>query len=174
MIEKYRVWVIDDDHEMRDSLTELLQSGGFDVQALSRADGVLEKLRLQSPDVVLCDVRMPGMSGIELLHALKDETDVPLVLMSAHGDIPMAVNAIQDGAYSFLEKPFDPRRLLKLLSNAAQLNRLSLNTVRLKERLSDLSGLDRVLLGNAKSIVQLRQEILDLSDSSANVMLLGT
>ena len=173
MTEKYRVWVIDDDREMRDSLTELLQSGGFEVETLCRADGVLDRLRLQSPDVLLCDVRMPGMSGIDLLSALKNETTVPLVLMSAHGDIPMAVNAIQEGAYSFLEKPFDPRRLLKLLSNAAQLNRLSLNTQRLKERLSDLSGLDRILLGNAKSIVNLRQEILDLSDSAANVMLLG-
>jgi DNA-binding NtrC family response regulator len=173
MIEEFRAWVIDDDHIMRDSLTELLESGGFAVQSFSRADVVIEKLGLLPPDVMLCDVRMPGMSGIEFLHALKGETDVPLVLMSAHGDIPMAVNAIQDGAYSFLEKPFDPRRLLKILSNAAKLNRLSLDTIRLKERLSDLSGLDRVLLGNAKSIILLRQEIVDLSDSAANVMLLG-
>ncbi len=173
MIEKHRIWVIDDDREMRDSLTELLESGGFEVQTLTRADGVLEKLRSQTPDVLLCDVRMPGMSGIELLSALKGEASVPLVLMSAHGDIPMAVDAIQEGAYSFLEKPFDPRRLLKLLSNAAQLRRLSVTAERLKDRLSDLSGLDRILLGNAKSIVQLRQEILDLSDSTANVMLLG-
>ncbi len=173
MVEKYRILVIDDDHEMRDSLAHLLGSGGFEVQTLPGASRVLNTLDAQPIDVILCDVRMPGMTGIELLDTLKGKTSIPLVLMSAHGDIPMAVNAIQDGAYSFLEKPFDPRRMLKLLGNAAQLNRLSLNTERLKARLSDLSGLDRVLLGNAKSIKNLRHEILDLSGSVANVMLLG-
>lgn len=173
MVEKFRVLVIDDDHEMRDSLAHLLGSGGFEVQTLPRAERVLNILDAQPIDVILCDVRMPGMTGIELLSTLKGKTSIPLVLMSAHGDISMAVNAIQDGAYSFLEKPFDPRRMLKLLGNAAQLNRLSLNTERLKARLSDLSGLDRVLLGNAKSIKNLRHEILDLSGSIANVMLLG-
>lgn len=173
MAERYKILVVDDDQEMRESLTHLLGSGGFDVQTLPRAERVLDMLDLQSFDVILCDVRMPGMSGIELLNTLKDKSAIPLVLMSAHGDIPTAVKAMQDGAYSFLEKPFDPRRMLKLLSNAAQLNRLSLNTERLKARLSDLSGLDRVLLGNAKSIQNLRQEIHDLSDSVTNVMLLG-
>lgn len=173
MVEKFRVLVIDDDHEMRDSLAHLLGSGGFEVQTLPGAGRVLNMLDAQPIDVILCDVRMPGMTGIELLNTLKGKTSIPLVLMSAHGDIPMAVNAMQDGAYSFLEKPFDPRRMLKLLGNAAQLNRLSLNTERLKARLSDLSGLDRVLLGNAESIKNLRHEILDLSGSVANVMLLG-
>ena len=173
MADKYSVLVIDDDPEMRDSLVHLLGSGGFDVRTLPRADQALNILGSQPVDVILCDVRMPGMTGLELLSSLKDKTSIPLVLMSAHGDIPMAVNAIQDGAYSFLEKPFDPRRMLKLLGNAAQLNRLSLNTERLKARLSDLSGLDRVLLGNAESIRNLRHEILDLSTSVANVMLVG-
>lgn len=173
MVEKYKILVIDDDHEMRDSLGHLLRSGGFEVQTLPGAGRVLNILDAQPIDVILCDVRMPGMTGIELLDTLKGKISVPLVLMSAHGDIPMAVNAIQDGAYSFLEKPFDPRQMLKLLGNAAQLNRLSLNTERLKARLSDLSGLDRVLLGNAENIKNLRHEILDLSGSVANVMLLG-
>ncbi len=173
MVEKFRVLVVDDDHEMRDSLVHLLESGGFEVQTLPGASRVLNILDAQPIDVILCDVRMPGMTGIDLLEILKDKTSIPIVLMSAHGDISMAVNAIQDGAYSFLEKPFDPRRMLKLLGNAAQLNRLSLITERLKARLSDLSGLDRVLLGDADSIKNLRHDILDLSGSVTNVMLLG-
>ncbi len=173
MVEKFNVLVIDDDPEMRDSLAHLLENGGFKVQTLPGAGRVLNMLDTQPIDVILCDMRMPGMTGLELLSTLKDKTSIPLVLMSAHGDIAMAVNAMQEGAYSFLEKPFDPRRMLKLLGNAAQLNRLSLNTERLKARLSDLSSLNRVLLGNAKSIKNLRHEILDLSDSAANVMLLG-
>jgi len=104
---------------------------------------------------------------------LQGKTSVPMVLMSAHGDISMAVSAMQDGAYSFVEKPFDPRHLLKLLEDAATLYRLSRDSERLKARLADLTGLDRVLLGATKNIVSLREEILDLSESDANVMLRG-
>jgi len=173
MVNDYRVLVIDDDRGLRDSFCDLLESGGFDVEALPRASGVLEKLASYGPDVILCDVRMPGVTGIELLEMLQGKTSVPMVLMSAHGDISMAVSAMQDGAYSFVEKPFDPRHLLKLLEDAATLYRLSRDSERLKARLADLTGLDRVLLGATKNIVSLREEILDLSESDANVMLRG-
>ena len=173
MVNDYRVLVIDDDRGLRDSLCDLIESGGFDVEALPRASGVLEKLASYGPDVILCDVRMPGVTGIELLEMLRGKTSVPMVLMSAHGDISMAVSAMQDGAYSFVEKPFDPRHLLKLLEDAATLYRLSRDSERLKARLADLTGLDRVLLGATKNIVSLREEILDLSESDANVMLRG-
>lgn len=169
----YRIMVIDDDKSMRESLSHLLEAAGFEVQCLSRAENIPARMKAQDTEVLLCDVRMPGVTGIELLGQLKPQSRVPIVLMSAHGDIPMAVHAIQEGAYSFLEKPFDPRRLLKLLENAAQLHRLSLNTQRLRDRLADLSGLDRILIGKTAAIDALRGEIMDLSTSNANVMLLG-
>lgn len=168
-----RILVIDDDREMRDSLGTLLDSGGFEVDLRSGAEGVVEFLDDDPVDVILCDVRMPGMTGLDLQQALKSHSTIPLVLMSAHGDIPMAVSAIQDGAYSFLEKPFDPRRLLSLLGNAARMNKLSRTTQRLKARLADLSGLDRILLGESESIRAIRREIEDLSDNNANVLLIG-
>ena len=171
--DQFKVLVIDDDPEMRDSLELLLQGGGFSVQLLDGATNVPEKIGEFHPDVVLCDVRMPGITGMELLKSLDTRASPPFVLMSAHGDIPTAVDAMQEGAYSFLEKPFEPRRLIKLLSNASQLNRLSNDNRRLRERLSTLSGLDRILLGNADSIVKLREEILDLGDCGANILILG-
>lgn len=173
MANDYRIMVIDDDKAMRDSLHHLLTKGGFDVFCLSSAKGVEKALLAQDFDVLLCDVRMPGMTGMELLEALKNESSVPLVLMSAHGDISMAVAALQNGAYSFLEKPFDPRRLLNLLENAAQRHRLSEKTSRLTKRLSELSGLDRIMIGDSKQIVALRNEILELSTAEPNVMLIG-
>lgn len=169
----YRVLVIDDDKEMRDSLTHLLEAGGFEVQVLPKVENVLSRMTTQQTDVLLCDVRMPGVTGIELQAQLAGQSTVPMVLMSAHGDIEMAVAAVQSGAYSFLEKPFDPRRLLRLLENAARLNRLSQDTLRLKERLADLSGLDRVLLGKTQPIEALRADIIDLSATDATVMLIG-
>lgn len=173
MIVPFRILVIDDDKEMRESLAHLLETAGFDVQCISKAENVLSRLESQNTDALLCDVRMPGVTGIELLEQLKDITTVPMVLMSAHGDIDMAVSAIQQGAYSFLEKPFDPRRLFKLLENASRLHRLSRNAERLQDRLADLAGLDRILIGKTKSIEALRADIMNLSSAEANVMLLG-
>ncbi|WP_026480880.1 sigma-54 dependent transcriptional regulator [Ahrensia sp. 13_GOM-1096m] len=173
MILKSNILVIDDDREMRNSLKDLLTSGGFQVEVISSAQQGLEKLRQQQFDVILCDVRMPNMSGLELQKALQPISKIPIVLMSAHGDISMAVSAVQDGAYTFLEKPFDPRRLLGVLSNAAKLNHLTLNNDRLKDRLSKLSGLDKILIGESEPIQRLRNDVFDLSHLDSNVLITG-
>lgn len=173
MTETYDILVVDDDREVRESLALLLEGGGFHCRSLSGAESVEETLATDPPDVILCDVKMPGMSGMDLLRMLDRDQSPPLVLMSAHGDIPMAVEAMQEGAYSFLEKPFDPRRLLRLLFNAAKFYRLSKHADRLRERLSSLSGLDRILIGNTTSIAALRERVLDLGDSTANVLIVG-
>jgi len=170
---EFRILVIDDDREMRDSLDQLLTSSGWQVHTLRRATEVAQHLSGWAPDVILSDLRMPGMSGIELLQSLSGENAPPVVLVSAHGDIPRAVEAMQLGAYSFLEKPFDPRRLLSVLQHAAEQRRLQQETARLKDRLANLSGLDRVLLGESNEIRRLREDIIGLSDLSATVMLLG-
>lgn len=168
-----RVMVIDDDRSMRDSLTHLLAKAGWRVEALADAGDATQRIAGFQPDVILTDVRMPGMSGLDLLHSLSGSDQPPVVLISAHGDIPMAVAAMQDGAYSFLEKPFDPRRLMTALRHAAEQYRLRQDTARLRARLAHLSDLDRILLGDAKSIQDLRTDILDLGETDATVMLLG-
>ncbi len=169
----FKVLVVDDDRSMRQSLVELLEAAGWAVSALSRATLVMEYLAHTSPDVILSDVRMPGMSGLELLSSLDRHVAPPLVLISAHGDIPMAVQAIQDGAYGFIEKPYEPRRLLTVLRHAAEQNRMRRSNARLKDRLFKLSGLDRILLGQTDAITDLRQEVLDLADTSVAVLLQG-
>ncbi len=169
----YRVIVVEDDREMRESLVHLLSKARWQVEALSRGEDVDRRLKEILPDVILSDVRMPGMSGLDMLRSLTNTAAPPVVLISAHGDIPMAVEAMQDGAYSFLEKPFDPRKLLNVLRHAAERYRLTLDTTRLKARLASLSGLDRVLLGDTHGIKTLREDLLDLCDSDAPVLLLG-
>ncbi|WP_193371270.1 sigma-54-dependent transcriptional regulator [Pelagibius marinus] len=169
----YRILVVDDDREMRDSLNHLLGKAGWLVETL--ASGVEAEARIAAlqPDVVLSDVRMPGMSGLDLLRRLVGAGGPPVVLISAHGDIPMAVEAMSDGAYTFLEKPFDPRRLLTALRHAAEHYRLRQDTARLRARLARLSDLDRILLGDTKAMQDLRVDVLDLGETDATVMLLG-
>lgn len=167
------ILVVDDDKSMRQSLVDLLEAAGWQVDAVARATLVAARLNGNLPDVILSDVRMPGMTGIELLASLDPTTAPPLVLISAHGDIPMAVQAMQDGAYSFVEKPYEPRRLLSILSHAAEQRRMRQDNVRLKERLRRLSGLDRILLGQTGDVVRLRHDILDLAETSASVLITG-
>ncbi len=169
----YRVLVIDDDKEMRQSLEHLLSKAGLEVEALSDAMGVVRKLENMRPDVILSDVRMPGRSGLELLTDITSVDGPPVVLISAHADIPMAVEAIQQGAYSFLEKPFDPRSLLSILDHAAEKKRLTADTLRLRERLSKLAGLDRVLLGDSEALRHIRELVLDYSQTDATIMITG-
>jgi two-component system C4-dicarboxylate transport response regulator DctD len=173
MNEIKRVLVIDDDREVRESIQHLLTSAGFEVEMLSSGTQIIGALDEHDFDVILCDVKMPNMTGLEVQQQLKNMSQIPLVLMSAHGDIPMAVSAIQDGAYSFLEKPFDPRRLITILENAARFSRLKNKNLRLVDRLANLSGLDRILVGETAIIKKLRDEVIDLADTSANVLIVG-
>lgn len=169
----FHVFVVDDDREMRESLTHLLTSSGWKVDAFAQAVGAIAAVDNLNPDVVLSDVRMPGVSGLDLLQTLNNSENPPVVLISAHGDIDMAVDSMQEGAYSFVEKPFDPRRLITILKHAAENHRLTKDTERLRHRLERLSGLDRTLLGNTASMRRLREDILDLADTDAPVMILG-
>ncbi|WP_294608860.1 sigma-54 dependent transcriptional regulator [uncultured Roseovarius sp.] len=168
-----RIMIVEDDKAMRLSLIDLLEAAGWQVEALPRAARVAERLAEFQPDVILSDVRMPGLSGQDLLASLDPELSPPLVLISAHGDIAMAVRAMQGGAYSFVEKPYEPRRLLNILQHALDQHRMKRTTQRLKQRLMQLSGLDRVLLGQTPETTALREEVLDLAQSGAAVLLQG-
>ncbi len=169
----WHVLVVDDDREMRVSLVDLIESAGWRASTLARAAEVRRRIAQEPPDVILTDVRMPGMSGLDLLESLDRETSPPVVLISAHGDIPMAVEAIQNGAYSFVEKPYSPKRLLSILSHASEQHMMRAINRRLRSRLAELSGLDRILVGQTASMKKLRAEILDLADSPATVLVQG-
>lgn len=169
----WRVLIVDDDREMRASLVDLAEAAGYRAKALPRAAEVERWLPRFQPDVILSDVRMPGMSGIELLESLSGTQSPPLVLISAHADIPMAVDAMKNGAYSFVEKPYEPRRLLSILSHAAEQHRMREDNIRLRERLFQLSGLDRLLIGETPEIIRVREEITLLSQSAAQVLITG-
>lgn len=113
------VFVIDDDAAMRDSLDFLLGSAGFTVTLFDSALGFLDALPGLGFGCVVSDVRMPGLDGIELLKRLKsDQRELPIVVMTGHGDIPLAVEAMKLGAIDFLEKPFEDERLIGTISAA--------------------------------------------------------
>jgi two-component system response regulator FixJ len=116
---KGKVYVIDDDKAMRDSLDFLLESAGFDVTLFESAVSFLDALPGLGFGSVVSDVRMPGLDGLELLKRMKtSHSPFPILIMTGHGDIPLAVEAMKLGAVDFLEKPFEDDRLVAMIELA--------------------------------------------------------
>ncbi|MCJ9699741.1 MULTISPECIES: response regulator FixJ [unclassified Bradyrhizobium] len=119
MTTKGHVYVIDDDAAMRDSLNFLLDSAGFGVTLFDDALAFLDALPGLGFGCVVSDVRMPGLDGIELLKRMKaQQSAFPILIMTGHGDVPLAVEAMKLGAVDFLEKPFDDDRLTTMIESA--------------------------------------------------------
>jgi two-component system response regulator FixJ len=119
MSDKGKVYVIDDDPAMRDSLDFLLGAAGYTVTLFETAQDFLDKLPGLSFGCILSDVRMPGIDGLDLLKRLKsDRTSLPVLIMTGHGDVPLAVEAMKLGAADFLEKPFEDDRLVAMIDTA--------------------------------------------------------
>jgi two-component system response regulator FixJ len=119
MSDKAQVYVIDDDEAVRDSLDFLLQSAGFKVRLFETAERFLDLLPTLEIGCVISDVRMPGIDGIELLKRMKmSRSRFPIMVMTGHGDVPLAVEAMKLGAVDFLEKPFEDDRLIGMIDSA--------------------------------------------------------
>jgi two-component system response regulator FixJ len=119
MPDKAQVYVIDDDEAMRDSLNFLLDSAGFNVTLFETALNFLDTLPGLAFGCVVSDVRMPGLDGIELLKRMKAaRSTFPILIMTGHGDVPLAVEAMKLGAVDFLEKPFEDDRLIGMIEAA--------------------------------------------------------
>lgn len=114
------VTIIDDDPSVLDALTLLMRTHGYEAAAFSRAGDLLKAAF--APGCIVTDVRMPEINGLELLHKLKASGDVrPIILLTAHGDIEMAMSAVKLGAFDFIEKPFKEKRLLEAVTAALEL-----------------------------------------------------
>ena len=119
MSNKGKVYVIDDDEAMRDSLNFLLDSAGFSVTLFETAQNFLDMLPGLEFGCIVSDVRMPGIDGIELLKRMKaSHSSFPILIMTGHGDVPLAVEAMKLGAVEFLEKPFEDDRLIGMIEAA--------------------------------------------------------
>ncbi|SEN12552.1 two-component system, NtrC family, C4-dicarboxylate transport response regulator DctD [Pseudomonas sp. ok272] len=168
------VIVVDDERSIREAVEQWLSLSGFEVTLFSRAEECLAQLPANFPGVILSDVRMPGISGLELLARVQQlDRDLPVILLTGHGDVPMAVEAMRDGAYDFLEKPFSPETLLNGLRRALDKRRLILENRALHEQADNRSKLDSTLLGVSRSLQTLRRQVLDLAALPVNVVIRG-
>jgi RNA polymerase sigma factor (sigma-70 family) len=128
------VYVVEDDASVRDSLSLLLQLRGFSTAAFESAEAFLDSEALERPACVLADVRLPGMSGLELQRRLTEQhSALPFVVMTAHGDVATARTALRDGAVDFLEKPIDEDELLEAVTEALRSDHRQVERARNRE-----------------------------------------
>ncbi|MGG5290694.1 sigma-54-dependent transcriptional regulator [Pseudomonas shirazensis] len=168
------VIVVDDEASIRSAVEQWLGLSGFAVQLFARADECLAQLPEHFPGVIISDVRMPGVDGLQLLAELQArDPDLPVILLTGHGDVPMAVEAMRNGAYDFLEKPFTPQHLLGSLRRALEKRQLVLENRRLHEQADLKARLETTLLGMSQGLQQLRRQVLDLANLPVNVLLRG-
>ena len=174
MLDKTPVIVIDDEEHVRKACAQSLDLAGFDPDTEESAEDALDYLSRGFPGVLITDVRLDGMDGLDLLSRVQAlDEDIPVILITGHGDVAMAVQAMHEGAFDFLEKPFDTERLIDAVSRAAQTRWLVMENRRLKEKLNARSGVDSVLLGSSPAMTTLRDQITTMANTDADILIMG-
>ncbi|MCV6598512.1 MAG: sigma-54 dependent transcriptional regulator [Mangrovicoccus sp.] len=169
-----RIAVIDDELDMRQSISQWLTLSGFETETFASAREALAVIKAGYPGIVMTDLRMPEMDGMALLrHLMGLDSALPVILITGHGDVPAAVEAMRIGAFDFLEKPFDPERLTELARKACKSRALALTNRSLRDELSSGEALMRRLIGTSPVMVRLREEILDIAQSDGHVLICG-
>ncbi|MBD8475408.1 sigma-54-dependent Fis family transcriptional regulator [Pseudomonas sp. CFBP 8770] len=171
---KIQVVLIDDDPHLRQALSQTLDLAGLKVLALADAQGLSARIERDWPGVVVSDIRMPGIDGLQLLEQLHArDTELPVLLITGHGDVPLAVQAMRAGAYDFLEKPFASDALLDSVRRGLAVRRLVLDNRSLRMALSDRQQLSTRLVGQSAPMARLREQIGALAGTKADVLILG-
>ena len=174
MARAMKVAIIDDEQDMRQSISQWLGLSGFDTETYASAEEALRAIGPDWPGVVVSDVKMPGMDGMAFLKKLLGlDSGLPVILITGHGDVPMAVEAMRLGAYDFLEKPFNPDKMTDLAKRATQARRMTLDNRALRRELSDGSGIMKKLIGASPEMERLREDILDLGQADGHVLIDG-
>jgi DNA-binding NtrC family response regulator len=169
-----RIAIVDDEKDMRQSISQWLVLSGFETETYASAEDALKSIDAEFPGVIVSDIRMPGMDGMMFLKRLMGlDSSLPVIMITGHGDVPMAVEAMRIGAFDFLEKPFNPDRMTELAKRAAQNRRLTLDNRALRRELSDGSVIMKKLIGSSDEMERLREDILDLGQADNHVLIDG-
>ena len=163
MKERPMVFIVDDDPDVRDSLSRLVRAAGFEVECFEGADAFLADWREDRPGCLVTDIRMPGMTGLELQERMRSEgSSIPTIVLTGHGDVPGAVRALKGGALDFLQKPYEPDVLLVRIAEAleedARTRKARERAAEVEARLSQLTPRERevmslVVEGKANKVI---------------------
>lgn len=168
------ILLIDDDDEMRRATAQALDLAGFKVRALARAERALDFTGFGFRGIVISDIRMPGMDGLTLMTRIHQlDADIPVVLITGHGDVQLAVRAMREGAHDFVEKPFSASRLTEIAHRALDRRRLVLENRILRAAAGQKDDLEQRLVGRSAAMIDLRYRLRAVAPTDADVLILG-
>ena len=164
-----RILIIDDQDPIRRVLRDILENEKYQVDDVSNGPAALEMLKEQEYDAILCDIKMPDMDGIEVLEQVKASSETPVIMISGHGTIDTAVEAIKKGAFDFIQKPPDLNRLLVTVRNALDKRNLSTENKALKKAVSKQNE----MVGSSAPMMEVRDMIEKVAPTNARVLITG-
>ena len=164
-----RILIIDDQDAIRRVLRDILENEKYQVDDAANGPTALEMIKEQEYDAILCDIKMPDMDGIEVLEQVKANCDTPVIMISGHGTIDTAVEAIKKGAFDFIQKPPDLNRLLITVRNALDKQSLSTENKALKKAVSKQNE----MVGKSAPMMEVRDMIEKVAPTNARVLITG-
>jgi two-component system C4-dicarboxylate transport response regulator DctD len=168
------VLLLDDDADLRHAVSQGLELEGHEVSVFEDPLAALSTISRDDYAVIVSDIMMPKMDGFDVLtQVMEIDPVLPVILITGHGDVPLAVKAMKSGAYDFIEKPFTVQKLATVVERALEKRRLVLENRSLRETLDEATDLSSRLVGRASSIEALRSQILALSEADVDVLVLG-
>jgi len=168
------VLIVEDDPNVRLGCQQAFELENIPVIAVDSAEEAAQWAVPGFAGVVVSDIRLPGSDGMALLNLLRArDSALPVILITGHGDVGLAVQAMKSGAYDFIEKPFSSERLVEVARRALEQRRLALEVVKLRQQLQNKVSLESRLIGQSPAILRIRALIADLADTSANVLIHG-
>lgn len=166
-----RIVFVDDEPDLCAAAADWLDASGFAVETFCDPKEALGSIDSMACDCVVSDIRMPGLSGLDLLGNIRQrDPDLPVILLTGHADVPLAVEAIQTGAYHFLEKPYDADQLVSILDNGVERRRLKREIERLQRGAEDI---ETRLIGTSPAMAPLRRAVQRLAEIDVDVLITG-
>lgn len=172
--ETIRVFHIDDEEAILKSTRQWLELLGFEVRSYNDPRAALADMSPDMNFVVVSDIKMPGMDGLELARRCRElDSDLPVILVTAHGDISMAVQAMRDGVYDFIEKPYEPDLLSDRIQRAWEKRQLVLENRKLRRMVDRGASLEHRIIGQSAPVKRLRQQVIQLAETPVDVVING-
>ena len=173
MQENVKILIVDDEEAVRDSLSGWFTEDGYAVDTAVDAEEAMAKLQQQPYELVLLDIKLPGMDGMELQQRIKERNpDLPVIMITAYATVETAVQALKAGAFDYITKPFDPDNLSRLVRNAIRQKQLAQENIRLREKISDLTASDE-LIGESDAMQKVHELIRTVAGTDSTVVIHG-
>jgi len=174
MSKAFTVLIVEDDPNVRLGCEQAMQLADIVVEGVASAEEAKQRIAAAPPGVVVTDMRLPGIDGLQLLRWLHErDAALPVIMITGHGDVTLAVEAMRSGAYDFIPKPFSSEHLVEVVGRALEKRALTLEIETLRRRLEHREGIESTMIGRSPQIEAVRRRVLDVAGSSVDVLIRG-